>query len=121
MPLEIVASFQFLLPLILRKVKWQKNESLKIETYKSAWEGAVKDPELWAPKTRETADHSMLFSVACALADGKVVPDSFEEKRFLDDDITDIIKRCEVIVLDEFSNATPQKKKLPNNSDNRGR
>ena len=52
-------------------------KSLKIETYKSAWEGAVKDPELWAPKTRETADHSMLFSVACALADGKVVPDSF--------------------------------------------
>ena len=83
---------------------------IKIENYKSAWEGDENDHELWAPKTRETADHSMLFSVACALADGKVVPDSFEEKRFLDDDITDIIKRCEVTVLDEFSNATPQKR-----------
>jgi len=92
------------------KLNGKKIKSLKIETYKSAWEGAVKDPELWAPKTRETADHSMLFSVACALADGKVVPDSFEEKRFLDDDIIDIIKRCEVTVLDEFSNATPQKR-----------
>ena len=39
-----------------------------------------------------------------------MVPDSFEEKRFLDDDIIDIIKRCEVTVLDEFSNATPQKR-----------
>ncbi len=86
-------------------------KSLKIETYKSAWEGAVKDPELWAPKTRETADHSMLFSVACALADGKVVPLTLlRKKRFLDDDIIDIIKRCEVTVLDEFSNATPQKR-----------
>ena len=92
------------------KLNGKKMKSLKIETYKSAWEGAVKDPELWAPKTRETADHSMLFSVACALADGQVVPDSFEEKRFLDDDIIDIIKRCEVTVLDEFSNASPQKR-----------
>ena len=92
------------------KLNGKKITSLNIDTYKSAWEGAVKDPELWAPKTRETADHSMLFSVACALADGKVVPDSFEEKRFLDDDIIDIIKRCEVTVLDEFSNATPQKR-----------
>ena len=92
------------------KLNGKKITSLKIETYKSAWEGAVKDPELWTPKTRETADHSMLFSVACALADGKVVPDSFEEKRFLDADIIDIIKQCEVNVLDEFSNATPQKR-----------
>ncbi len=92
------------------KLNGKKITSLKIETYKSAWEGAVKDPELWAPKTRETADHSMLFSVACALADGKVVPDSFEEKRFLDADIIDIIKQCEVNVLDEFSNATPQRR-----------
>ena len=92
------------------KLNGKKITSLKIETYKSAWEGAVKDPELWAPKTRETADHSMLFSVACALADGKVVPDSFEEKRFLDADIIDIIKQCEVNVLDEFSNATPKRR-----------
>ena len=92
------------------KLNGKKITSLKIETYKSAWEGAVKDPELWTPKTRETADHSMLFSVACALADGKVVPDSFEEKRFLDADIIDIIKQCEVNVLDEFSNATPQRR-----------
>ena len=81
--------------------------SLKIETYKSAWEGAVKDRELWEPKTRETADHSMLFSVVCALIDGDVTPESFESNRFLDDDVLGLIRRTEVEVLDEFTRATP--------------
>ena len=53
--------------------------SLHISTYRSAYEGAVKDPELWAPQTRETADHSMPFSVAAALLDGVVTPGTFEE------------------------------------------
>ena len=81
--------------------------SLKIETYKSAWEGAVKDRELWEPKTRETADHSMLFSVICALIDGRVTPDSFENNRFLDADVLGLIRRTEVEVLDAFTHATP--------------
>jgi 2-methylcitrate dehydratase len=82
-------------------------ENLKIETYYSAWEGAVKDKELWAPQTRETADHSMLFCVACALVDGAVTPESFERRRFLDRDILDLIGGTEVEVLDEFNRATP--------------
>jgi 2-methylcitrate dehydratase len=84
--------------------------SLKIETYKSAWEGAVKDRELWEPKTRETADHSMLFSVVCALIDGGITPDSFENNRFLDADVLSLIRRTEVEVLDEFTGATPAKR-----------
>ena len=82
-------------------------EHLKIETYQSAWEGAVKDKELWAPRTRETADHSMLFCVVCALIDGSVKPESFERERFLDSDILGLIGRTEVEVLDEFNRATP--------------
>lgn len=93
-----------------RKIAASEIESLRIETYKSAWVGAVKDPELWAPRTRETADHSMLFSVACALYDGDVTPDSFERERFRDEDILDLIKRTEVEVLDDYTEATPEKR-----------
>lgn len=82
--------------------------SLRIETYKSAWEGAVKDPELWAPRTRETADHSMLVGVACTLVDGDITPDTFENERFLDADILSLIGKTEVDVIDEFTSATPQ-------------
>jgi 2-methylcitrate dehydratase len=92
---------------LLAKVAPGDVVSLKIETYKSAWEGAVKDRELWAPKTRETADHSMLFSAVCALIDGGITPDSFENNRFLDADVLGLIGRTEVEVLDEFTRATP--------------
>lgn len=81
--------------------------ALSIETYRSAWEGAVKDTELWSPKTRETADHSMLFAVACTLIDGEVTPASFEKGRFADRDILDLIGRTTVDVIDEFTAATP--------------
>jgi 2-methylcitrate dehydratase len=90
-----------------QKIRSTDISKLRIETYRSAWEGAVKDEELWRPKTRETADHSMLFSVACALLDGKVSPDSFEDNRFLDADILELIGRTEVEVLDAFTRATP--------------
>jgi 2-methylcitrate dehydratase len=80
---------------------------LRIETYRSAWEGAVKDPELWAPKTRETADHSMIFAIACALIDGHVSPDSFDNARFADADILALIGMTDVEVSQEFSAATP--------------
>ena len=82
--------------------------SLHISTYKSAYEGAVKDPELWAPQTRETADHSMPFSVAAALLDGAVTPDTFEESRFLDADVLSLIGRTEIEVSDEYSRQTPE-------------
>jgi 2-methylcitrate dehydratase len=85
--------------------------SLRIDTYKSAWEGAVKDRELWAPRTRETADHSMLFSVVCTLIDGELSIHSFERERFLDADVLDLIGRTEVVVLDEFTRATPGERK----------
>lgn len=82
-------------------------DRLVIDTYRSAHAGAVKDPELWAPRTRETADHSMLFSTACALIDGRVTPDSFEARRFLDRDVLDLIGRTTVNVLDDFTAQAP--------------
>lgn len=82
--------------------------SLHISTYRSAYEGAVKDPELWAPRTRETADHSMPFSVAAALLDGAVTPETFERSRFLDADVRSLIERTEIEVSDDYSGQTPE-------------
>jgi 2-methylcitrate dehydratase len=91
------------------RVKVAANDiaSLKITTYKSAYKGAVEDPELWAPKTRETADHSMLIAVAIGLIDGTLTPETFERGRFLDSDVLSLIGRTEVVVSDEFSSLTP--------------
>lgn len=81
--------------------------SLRIETYRSAYKGAVEDPELWAPQTRETADHSMLVSVAVALLDGSVTPATFDGARFRDPDVLGLIQRTKVDVIDEFTKAAP--------------
>ena len=81
--------------------------SLRIITYRSAHKGAVADPELWCPRTRETADHSMPVSIALALIDGDITGESFDRERFLDDDVLGLIGRTEVVVSDEFSARTP--------------
>ncbi len=81
--------------------------ALKISTYKSAHKGAVADPELWAPKTRETADHSMPVAVSTALIDGEVTPQTFTAARFLDDDVLALIGRTNVEISDAFTSQTP--------------
>jgi len=80
---------------------------LRIETYKSAHLGAVADQELWAPQTRETADHSMPFSVAAALADGAVTSDTFEDGRFLDPDILALIGMMKVEINADYTKQVP--------------
>lgn len=82
-------------------------ERLHVQTYKSSYRWAVADPELWAPKTRETADHSMPFSIAVTLIDGGVRPATFTERRFLDDDVLRLISRMNVEVSDGFTAQTP--------------
>jgi 2-methylcitrate dehydratase len=80
---------------------------LAVDTYKSAHAGAVADPELWRPATRETADHSMPFSIACALADGEVTADSFEFGRFADADVLSLIGMMTIDINADFSRQTP--------------
>src|SRR2546425_2364579 len=81
--------------------------SIRIETYRSAYKGAVEDPELWAPKTRETADHSMLVAVVVTLLDGTITPDTFNTERFKHPEVLELIKRTKVDVLEEFTRQAP--------------
>ncbi len=81
--------------------------ALRVETYRSAYKGAVEDPELWAPKTRETADHSMPVTIALMLIDGAIGPESFNGERFKAADVLDLIGRTKVEVSDEFTKAAP--------------
>ena len=81
--------------------------SVLIETYRSAYFGAVEDPELWAPKTRETADHSMPVTVAMILIDGAITPATFSTERFKAPDVLSLIGRTKVEVSPEFTAAAP--------------
>jgi 2-methylcitrate dehydratase len=71
-------------------------KELDIHTFDAAVDIIGKDPEKWRPKTRETADHSLPYCTAVALADGDVTLAQFDEKRFTDPVLLDLVARVKV-------------------------
>ncbi len=57
-------------------------QAITIETFEASYNIIGKYPEAWAPKTRETADHSLPYCTAAALHDGDVYLETFDEKHF---------------------------------------
>ncbi|MFH1933055.1 MAG: MmgE/PrpD family protein [Pseudomonadota bacterium] len=81
--------------------------ALHVKTYDSAYRTAVAPRQLWAPQTRETADHSMPFSIAAALIDGDVSLETFSRRRYEDPDVLDLISRMRIEEDSEFSKQAP--------------
>jgi len=69
---------------------------IQIETYRLAVEMNGTDPSRWAPKTRETADHSLPYILAIALLDGAVSAQSFLEARLKDPAVLGLMSRIKV-------------------------
>jgi 2-methylcitrate dehydratase len=61
--------------------------NIRIDTFEASYNIIGKYPEAWAPKTRETADHSLPYCTAAALYDGDVILATFDESRFTDPDL----------------------------------
>ena len=59
-------------------------EEIRIETFEASYNIIGKYPQAWAPRTRETADHSLPYCTAAALYDGDVNLETFGEARFTD-------------------------------------
>lgn len=58
--------------------------AITIDTFEASYNIIGKYPEAWAPKTRETADHSLPYCTAAALYDGDVTLATFDEAQFTD-------------------------------------
>ena len=56
-------------------------ESVEIETHEAGYSILGREREKWAPKTKETADHSLPYIVGVALLDGKVENSSYSTRR----------------------------------------
>jgi 2-methylcitrate dehydratase len=74
----------------------RKVERIDIHTFDAAVDIIGKDPEKWRPRTRETADHSLPYCTAVALADGDVTMAQFDEKRFTDPALLELVAKVEV-------------------------
>jgi 2-methylcitrate dehydratase len=71
-------------------------KAIDIHTFDAAVDIIGKDPEKWRPRTRETADHSLPYCTAVALADGDVTLAQFDEKRFTDPALLDLVAKVKV-------------------------
>ncbi|MBL8795804.1 MAG: MmgE/PrpD family protein [Planctomycetia bacterium] len=70
--------------------------SVDIHTFDAAVDIIGKDPEKWRPKTRETADHSLPYCTAVALADGDVTMASFSNERLADQALLDLTGKVKI-------------------------
>ena len=80
---------------------------LTIETFKVAVEIIGQDPEKWAPKTRETADHSLPYCTAVALLDGEVSASQFRLERLAEPRLRALVAATRVIEDPELTAGYP--------------
>ncbi len=94
---------------VRKRVPPEKIKSVHIWTTRAPANVTKAVPEVWAPKTKETADHSMPFVVAAALVDGDVNVDTYTRERFLDKDVLDMIAKLKIEEDPEFTKQSPGK------------
>lgn len=88
------------------RVAPEKIESIHVDSHYMAWHeigGGQDDVEAkWNPRTKETADHSLPYLLAVALLDGDVTVDSFEESRFDDPRVHEVMRKITIAADDEL-------------------
>ncbi|MCK4393978.1 MmgE/PrpD family protein, partial [Candidatus Bipolaricaulota bacterium] len=57
----------------------------------------LSDPSKYKPTTKETADHSLPYCVAVAIAKGNVLPSDFEEEALKDPFVWELLPRIKVV------------------------
>ena len=90
------------------KVPAEEIEAVIIESHDAAVDIIGSEPEKWRPTSRETADHSLPYITAVALADGEVTGRQFEPSRYTDPELLELVRRVEVRRSAELSALYPQ-------------
>ena len=66
------------------------------------------DPEKWRPTTRETADHSMVYTTGVALMYGEVHQRHFDDAYLHNPELLDLVSRVKVSVSEEANRRAPE-------------
>jgi 2-methylcitrate dehydratase len=78
-------------------------ERVTVETYERAKIGMGTGEHHWNPDSRETADHSIPYVVAAALADGTVTPRQFDDEHLASAELRGLLRKIEVVVNDDYT------------------
>jgi 2-methylcitrate dehydratase len=82
--------------------------AVRVGTFEFGKKVMAGDPQKWHPATRETADHSIPYVVACALARGTVSRGDLDESQLADPEIRRLLDVLTVEVDPECMAAWPQ-------------
>jgi 2-methylcitrate dehydratase len=66
------------------------------------------DPAKYRPNSKETADHSLPYSLAVGLADGMVTPLQFKDERIADQKLWGVMDKIKVVPNQEFEGLFPK-------------
>ena len=83
-----------------------------VETHEAGYTILGKDPEKWAPETRETVDHSLPYMVAMALLEGKVDNGTYAPRKLKDPEVREFMKK--VIVKEDKALTSAYPGSIPN-------
>jgi 2-methylcitrate dehydratase len=83
-------------------------EKVVVDAYGGAIFMAADSREKWNPTNRETADHSLPYVLAVALARGTVWLDDFTEERIRDPKVHALMQKIEVRENEEYTRAFPE-------------
>ena len=67
------------------------------------------DPHKYRPESRETADHSLPYCVACVLVDHQITTQSFSDEKLADKRIWEVIDKIKGEASEEFEKMFPAK------------
>jgi 2-methylcitrate dehydratase len=81
--------------------------AVHIRTFEQAVFAMAGHPSRWRPETRETADHSIPFVVACALQFGAVEPKHFDEETLGSPELVALMQKITVVEDPECEAAWP--------------
>lgn len=87
-------------------------EYVRIETFKAGYDIIAKDPEKWDPKTKETADHSLMWATATALLKGDLWLGDYEPHEIRNPKVLSLVRKTKVSVEPELDKLYP--KAIPN-------
>ncbi len=92
-----------------KKVAVAEIEAINVQTYFTAWSEIGSEPAKWAPKTRETADHSLPYLLALGFTDGRITVDSFSQQRINDPALRQLMNRIKISENKSFTQQFPHK------------
>ncbi|MCL2001154.1 MAG: MmgE/PrpD family protein, partial [Planctomycetes bacterium] len=83
-------------------------DKIVVDTYRLTIEVAADSPEKWDPKTRETADHSLPYTMALCLTQGGYWLDDFEPEKIRRPELRPLMKKFEVRESEECNKNFPE-------------